>query len=141
MGEADKDKSGEVEWEEFLTIWQKLQYKKKIADTKAMFLQFDKDGGGSIDTEEVRSVLASIGLHPSSADLTRMVAHADGDGTGEIEFAEFLTLWEEVAFQHKYNNLLVELRRRSTDHYFTVKTHNDKNNKNNNNKQAKERTT
>merc|ERR1711865_732076 len=44
VGEADKDKSGEVEWEEFLTIWQKLQYKKKIADTKAMFLQFDKDG-------------------------------------------------------------------------------------------------
>jgi hypothetical protein len=113
--EADNDGSGEVEWSEFLGLWQKVKHLRKVAEVRALFDEFDTDGGGCVDAKEIRSILTTIGLHPSKIELERMIAAVDDENNGEVEFDEFLHLWEDIAWQHKYKNRMIQLRRKSTE--------------------------
>lgn len=118
ISDVDHDNSGAIEWGEFLIMWQTLQHMKHTADLQTMFNNFDKDGGGSIDNTEVRALLKTVGLHPSDEVLQKMIDEADDDHTGHVEFDEFLKLWEHIVWEFKWSNRVVELRRRSTEHYF-----------------------
>ena len=91
VSEVDADGSGEIEFQEFLSMMAK---KNKGQDTEEQELReafkvFDKDGNGSINAEELKSVMESLGETLTDEEINEMVEEADIDGDGEISFEEF----------------------------------------------------
>mmetsp|Transcript_9594 Transcript_9594/g.21545 ORF Transcript_9594/g.21545 Transcript_9594/m.21545 type:complete len:250 (-) Transcript_9594:156-905(-) len=86
----DSDRSGSIEYTEFLAA--------TIGDAQFMnekkcwqaFKVFDRDGNGKITRDELKLVLQGdeIGLKDAAA----MIAEFDQDGDGEIDFDEFMAM-------------------------------------------------
>merc|ERR1712093_954713 len=85
--EVDKDKSGTIEFEEFVD-----QMEEEI---KNAFLPFDADGSGFIDREELVNVLTTMGDPVDEETINGMIAEADLDGDGKINYAEFTKIMLE----------------------------------------------
>ena len=86
MNEVDIDKSGTIDYNEFVLATinkQKLLNKEKL---EATFKMFDKDGSGSISSDEIKSVL---GKHVDEKVLDDMIKEVDINGDGEISLVEF----------------------------------------------------
>lgn len=86
MNEVDIDKSGTIDYNEFVLATinkQKLLNKEKLETT---FKMFDKDGSGTITADEIKSVL---GKAVDKKLLEEMVKEVDENGDGEISLVEF----------------------------------------------------
>ena len=86
MNEVDIDKSGTIDYNEFVLATinkQKLLNKEKL---EATFKMFDKDGSGTITADEIKSVL---GKAVDKKLLEEMVKEVDENGDGEISLVEF----------------------------------------------------
>jgi calcium-dependent protein kinase len=87
MAEVDIDKSGTIDYNEFILASlskQKLLNKEKL---EATFKMFDKDGNGTITADEIKSVLNVSSSDKSS--LEKIIKEVDGNGDGEISLVEF----------------------------------------------------
>jgi calcium-dependent protein kinase len=88
MKEADLDKSGAIDYNEFLIACsnrQKLLNKEKL---EATFKMFDKDGNGSISAKEIKDTLGSA-LGSDAKLLDQIISEVDDDGNKEISLKEF----------------------------------------------------
>ena len=102
--EVDKDNSGTIEFNEFLTLMQ-----RKVTDTdteeeiKEAFRVFDRDNDGIISAAELRHVMTTLGekLTDEEADglfslsifnSLEMIREADINNDGQIRFEEFVKL-------------------------------------------------
>jgi calcium-dependent protein kinase len=88
MKEADLDKSGSIDYNEFLIACsnrQKLLNKDKL---EATFKMFDKDGNGSVSGQEIKDVLGSA-FGGDEKMLEEIVKEVDNNGDGEISLVEF----------------------------------------------------
>ena len=88
MKEADLDKSGAIDYNEFLIACsnrQKLLNKEKL---EATFKMFDKDGSGSISANEIKDVLGNA-LGGDQKLLDQIVSEVDDNGDKEISLKEF----------------------------------------------------
>lgn len=88
MKEADLDKSGGIDYNEFLiacTNRQKLLNKEKL---EATFKMFDKDGNGSISAKEIKETLGAA-LGGDQKLLDQIISEVDDDGNKEISLKEF----------------------------------------------------
>jgi calcium-dependent protein kinase len=88
MKEADLDKSGSIDYNEFLIACsnrQKLLNKEKLEST---FKMFDKDGNGSISAKEIKEVLGPA-LGGDAKLLEQIINEVDDDGNKEISLKEF----------------------------------------------------
>jgi calcium-dependent protein kinase len=86
MNEVDIDKSGTIDYNEFVLATinkQKMLNKEKLETT---FEMFDKDGSGTITADEIKSVL---GKAVDKKLLEEMVKEVDENGDGEISLVEF----------------------------------------------------
>lgn len=86
MNEVDIDKSGTIDYNEFVLAAinkQKLLNKEKL---EATFKMFDKDGSGSISGDEIRSAL---GKTVDSKVLNEMIKEVDTNGDGGLSLVEF----------------------------------------------------
>lgn len=101
--EIDVDKSGTIEWAEFLYLVDKYggvrnwsiesQFtEEKLHQLRNVFDYFDADGSGDIDTAELREVMRKFGLNPTKKELYHMIEEVDADGSGTIDWYEFLFL-------------------------------------------------
>ncbi len=88
MKEADLDKSGSIDYNEFLIACsnrQKLLNKEKL---EATFKMFDKDGNGSISAKEIKEVLGPA-LGGDAKLLDQIINEVDDNGDKEISLKEF----------------------------------------------------
>lgn len=94
MGEIDIDKSGTIDYNEFLiaaTNRQSVLNKEKLEQT---FKMFDKDGNGSISLDEIRSILGNSFTDQKS--LEAIIKECDTNGDGEISMTEFKEMMNKL---------------------------------------------
>jgi calcium-dependent protein kinase len=87
MNDVDIDKSGTIDYNEFVlaaTNRQNILNKEKL---EATFKMFDKDGSGTISSEEIRGFLGNNFTDQKSLDA--IIKEVDANGDGEISLVEF----------------------------------------------------
>jgi len=95
MEKADIDKSGSIDYNEFIMAAsnrQKMLNKEKL---EATFKIFDKDGNGSISADEIKSVL----FGNSGADkkqIENIIKEVDSNSDGEISLTEFKEMMQKL---------------------------------------------
>lgn len=92
--EIDSDGSGELEFDEFLTLAARFLVEE---DTEAMqeelreaFRLYDKEGNGYINVSDLREILRALEDNMSEDELDEMIAEIDTDGSGTVDFDEFM---------------------------------------------------
>jgi calcium-dependent protein kinase len=94
MKEIDIDKSGTIDYNEFLiaaTSRQSVLNKEKLEQT---FQMFDKDGNGSISLDEIRSILGNSFTDQKA--LEAIIKECDTNGDGEISMSEFKEMMNKL---------------------------------------------
>ncbi|UYV71070.1 tnc-2 [Cordylochernes scorpioides] len=90
IAEIDSDGSGELEFEEFLSLTARFLVEE---DTEAMqeelreaFRMYDKEGNGYINVSDLRDILRALDDKVSEDELDDMIAEIDTDGSGTVDF-------------------------------------------------------
>jgi len=86
MEKVDKDRSGTIEFEEFVHL---MSSNDVDAELFGAFQVFDRDGSGNINLEELRLVMRNLGETLTDGELDLMIKEADLNGDDEISFEEF----------------------------------------------------
>lgn len=107
----DADKSGKIEFDEFVEMFATLRASDELrlgeigakvlplddseaSDAKAAFDKIDADGSGAIDEGEVEALFKDVGLSATKKEIASLIQFLDTDKSGEIEFNEFTRLME-----------------------------------------------
>jgi len=85
---TDVDGSGEIEFNEFASIWQRKLLSVNDSYIHAVFSVFDEDGDGSIDAKELAKVLNMQG-EGDDEKIAEIIKEVDSDGDGVISWEEF----------------------------------------------------
>ena len=90
LKEVDTDKSGKINFEEFLDLFtKKINEPDTEEDYIEAFKTFDKDDSGLITPKNLVSVMKSLGERITEEEAEEMIKSADDDGDGTINFKEF----------------------------------------------------
>jgi len=90
VDEVDADKSGAIEFDEFVTMMAKRSSdQQKI---QKVFNVFDKNQDGFISSVELTKVMSDLGERLSEEEVNEMMRWADKDGDGKVGFQEFAFL-------------------------------------------------
>merc|ERR1712046_163241 len=91
MEEVDKDKSGTIEFDEFVDLMSRTNktQEQMEEEIKNAFLTFNADGSGFITREELIETLTTMGDPVDEETITGMIQEADVDGDGKINYEEF----------------------------------------------------
>nr|Q1A7B1.1 RecName: Full=Troponin C, isoallergen Bla g 6.0301; AltName: Allergen=Bla g 6.0301 [Blattella germanica]ABB89298.1 allergen Bla g 6.0301 [Blattella germanica] len=96
IDEVDADKSGRLEFDEFVTLAAKFIIEE---DSEAMekelreaFRLYDKEGNGYIPTSCLREILRELDEQLTSDELDMMIEEIDADGSGTVDFDEFMEM-------------------------------------------------
>nr|UKO95431.1 troponin c [Demodex canis] len=94
--EIDADGSGQLEFDEFLTLTARFLVEE---DAEAMqeelreaFRLYDKEGNGYIKTSDLREILRALDDKLTADELDEMIAGIDTDGSGTVDFDEFMEM-------------------------------------------------
>eukprot|EP01088_Endostelium_zonatum_P004444 TRINITY_DN15695_c0_g1_i1.p1 TRINITY_DN15695_c0_g1~~TRINITY_DN15695_c0_g1_i1.p1 ORF type:complete len:150 (-),score=44.69 TRINITY_DN15695_c0_g1_i1:98-547(-) len=91
--EVDTDKSGNIDFTEFLGMMaRKMQDSEGEEEIRDAFKVFDKEGNGSISAAELRHVLTHLGEKLSEEEVDELIREADVDGDGQINYEEFIKM-------------------------------------------------
>lgn len=93
MNDVDADKSGVIDYTEFLaaTLDKKMYMQEDIV--WQAFRVFDKNGDGRISREEIAAVLGDDGVAAqANRDMAELLKEVDANGDGEIDFDEFMQM-------------------------------------------------
>ena len=88
---SDSDRSGNINIQEFETLWNNLQQWKRSFDS------FDADRSGAIDKSELHTSLAVCGYQLSPQTISLMMSKYDADSSGAISLDEFIQLNVELS--------------------------------------------
>ena len=87
--DADKDKDGQISYEEFYRVLKRKSKKNKLLKA---FKTFDTNGDGKISLEELMEVLKHTGGELPEQQLKEMINDVDKDGDGYLNYSEFLNV-------------------------------------------------
>jgi calcium-dependent protein kinase len=96
MTRVDTDKSGFIDYSEFLAA--AMDRKKLLSEEKleAAFKAFDKDGNGKITAQELKNVLEANIKYDISV-FSQIIEQVDKNGDGVIDFQEFKDMMNALA--------------------------------------------
>merc|ERR1712070_361470 len=101
IADLDKDKSGCVNFDEFLYIMvAQMRAAEKFAEDHNQEQEFldafktlDSDGNGYVDAEELRFKMQNYGsMKLSDEECDEMLREADINGDGKLDFQEFVKM-------------------------------------------------
>lgn len=104
IAEVDKDGSGEIEFDEFLSMMAKLGGSRKkirpreyidretLDQYRQVFAYFDKDNSGEISVKELDQCLRKMNVVLRPDQVNQLLAKYDDDQSGAIEFPEFAAM-------------------------------------------------
>lgn len=94
IDEVDADGSGELEFEEFVTLAARFLVEEDAEamqqELKEAFRLYDKEGNGYITTAVLREILKELDDNLTQEDLDMMIEEIDSDGSGTVDFDEFM---------------------------------------------------
>ena len=91
MTEVDTDRSGDIDYTEFLAACMNYSNYNSKGTLEAAFKMFDKDGSGFITVDEIKAILGN-GMILDQSIWTTIINEADQNGDGSIDLKEFITL-------------------------------------------------
>lgn len=93
ISEVDQDGSGEIDFDEFLTLMAAKQSNMTMEDElRGAFNVFDQDGSGYISSQELKQVLDNLGEKLTEEEVDEMMKEADLDSDGQVSFEEFVKM-------------------------------------------------
>ncbi|XP_071444332.1 troponin C, isoallergen Bla g 6.0301 [Hetaerina americana] len=94
--EVDADKSGRLEFEEFVTLAAKFIVEEDAEalekELREAFRLYDKEGNGYIPTSCLREILRELDDQLTDEELDMMIEEIDSDGSGTVDFDEFMEM-------------------------------------------------
>uniref|UniRef100_A0A182XYL6 EF-hand domain-containing protein n=1 Tax=Anopheles stephensi TaxID=30069 RepID=A0A182XYL6_ANOST len=88
--EVDEDKSGQIEFAEFVTLAAKFIVEEDEEalqkELREAFRLYDKEGNGFIPTTCLREILRELDDQLTDEDLDMMIEEIDSDGSGTVDF-------------------------------------------------------
>ena len=96
--EVDRDGSGKVKYEDFLTLMTiKMAEKDVKEEIVKAFNLFDDDKTGKISFENLKKVAISLGENLTDEELQEMIEEADCDGDNEVSQDEFFKIMKKTS--------------------------------------------
>ena len=93
IAEIDTDKSGSIEFGEFLQLMVK---RERNLDTEEEMVEafkvFDRDNDGRISYQDLRKVMRQIGDNMSDEMCKEIIASGDTDSDGFLSYDEFIKM-------------------------------------------------
>ncbi|ERL84227.1 hypothetical protein D910_01815 [Dendroctonus ponderosae] len=90
IAEVDTDGSGELEFEEFVTLAAKFMVEEDAEamqqELKEAFRLYDKEGNGYISTKTLKEILKELDDKLTNDELDMIIAEIDTDGSGTVDF-------------------------------------------------------
>ncbi|XP_019875350.1 troponin C [Aethina tumida] len=94
IAEVDEDGSGELEFEEFVTLASRFMVEEDAEamqqELKEAFRLYDKEGNGYITTKTLKEILKELDDKLTNEELEMMIQEIDSDGSGTVDFDEFM---------------------------------------------------
>jgi len=96
IDEVDADGSGQLEFEEFLTLVARFMVEEDAEaiqeELREAFRLYDKEGNGFIRTAELREIMRALDDKLTEDELDEMITEIDTDGSGTVDFDEFMEM-------------------------------------------------
>lgn len=97
IAEVDKDGSGTIDYEEFLTMMTvKMGERDSKEEMMKAFRLFDDDETGKVSFRNLKRVAKELGEKMADEELQEMIDEADMDGDGEVSQDEFLRIMKKT---------------------------------------------
>eukprot|EP00918_Siedleckia_nematoides_P087827 GHVU01193067.1.p1 GENE.GHVU01193067.1~~GHVU01193067.1.p1 ORF type:complete len:152 (-),score=31.94 GHVU01193067.1:399-854(-) len=98
IAKADKDNSGSVCFDEFVTSLCEEARRVRVSRLRRAFQQIDEDGNGQISSDELKKLVREYGGAPdiTDAQIQEFMKAVDTDGSGSISFEEFINIWDRA---------------------------------------------
>ena len=97
--DLDKNKSGNIDFEEFLDMMTaRMSDKDTHEDIAKVFRLFDDDCTGTITIRNLRRVARELGETMTDEELMEMIERADSDGDGQVSTEDFYNIMTKKAF-------------------------------------------
>ncbi|GKT28178.1 hypothetical protein ADUPG1_000485 [Aduncisulcus paluster] len=99
MSEYDRDRTGELTVEDFLSIMEeKIATRDPEEEMARAFALFDDDQTGKISIKNLKRVAKELGEPLTEDEMRAMIEEYDKDGDGEISKEEFLAILRSSSF-------------------------------------------
>ena len=87
---ADVDGDGEIGYEEFVQLVDRMKGGDSEEDMKKAFRYFDIDKDGVISKEDMKVAMKKLGKEFSDKVINQIFEEADDDGDGTVDYDEFV---------------------------------------------------
>ncbi|CAL9228225.1 unnamed protein product [Arabidopsis halleri] len=99
MAEVDKNKSGAIDFEEFVHMMTtKFGERESIDELSKAFKIIDHDNNGKISPRDIKVIAKELGENFTDNDIEEMIEEADRDEDGEVNFEEFMKMMKRTSY-------------------------------------------